>query len=314
MFQYTTIHRLRQEGFSQKELNEAKSLLLIQEASEILNDALGQWFTPVRTTKKLNGHGSSILYFPNRIPFIEVLNLTELYTAHVTGKRIPRRLDVIVGSSDTSVFNPDEYIIRGRFVELLYTNFFAGRGNVQIDSYTGLMDWFDVNARDSEVRKVETTLANPVDHNAVEAVLTSADGFRERDVLLFETPDTARDLLAQAIGITVNHSTETIAFDKIKTLNEAQLPAGTKVITFGAVPRIIERATILLIKKLMLSIGSDEYEEAVFGEKIKTERTDSYSYTLFGAKEGGGMGFTGDPLVDNQLNKFSEPNFSVDIA
>lgn len=313
MFKYTTVHRLRQEGFKQKELPFAKALLLIEEASDLLSDALGQWYVPHRTTKRLDGGGSSIIYFPNRIPFLEVLSMAELFTADVTGRELPRRIDILVGSADRTSYNSDEYIIRGRLLELLFTNAYPGRGNVEVDTYTGFLDWFGIDSRNTTIRKVIGELKTAMSQDAVEAELVSSAGFEDRDVLLFETNDTARTLLATAISNQVTHSTSKIAVDKIQTLNGAQMPIGTKVITFGKVPSLIERATILIVKKLNVQMGSDEYDEAVFSSKLKGEKTDRYSYTLFGQKEGGGVGLTGDPLVDSQLHRFAEPNF-VDFA
>ncbi len=103
MFQYTTIERIRREGFTPGQLPDAEALPLIQEASEVLTDILGQWFNPIREQKLLDGHGSSLIYYPNRIPFIEVVSLGERFTANATGIRLPRRIDVLVGSGDRVV-------------------------------------------------------------------------------------------------------------------------------------------------------------------------------------------------------------------
>jgi hypothetical protein len=313
MFQYTTIDRIRGQGFNTGQVSDADALPLIQDASQILTDILGQWFNPVREKKFLDGHGSSLIYYPNRIPFIEVISLGERFTATADGSFLPRRIDVLVGSGDRVVYNPDEFYIRGRYIELNYSNSFDGRANVEIDAYTGFLDWFDVSAQNQSIRKEETDLTTQVSNDDTEAIVTSVDNFRPRDILLFEKNDTSREVLAFAIVNSIDRSTTKFEMDEIKTLNEQDLPIGTKVVTFGAVPNLIERATILILKKLVYGYGTNNYEDLVFGTKLKGEKTDRYSYTLFGDKDGGGIGITGDTLIDSQLGKFSEPD-NVDIV
>jgi len=313
MVEYTTIHRLRQEGFAQADLPEADALRLIREASEILSDVLGQWFVPVRSQKRLDGDGSSICYHPNRIPILEVISLEEDYTADVSGDYMPSRMDILVGGADRTSFPPDDFVIRGRFVELLYARFFRGRGNVVLDAYTGWMDWFDQESRSTTLRKVETDITTAINYDGTEAIVTSLNDFDLRDVLVFEKNDTTREVLGMAIVNGIETGTSKLQFDKLKTKNKQQLPIGTKVVTFGAVPRLIERATILILKKLQHKINSEEYDERLFGEKLKSEKTDRYSYTLYGGADGGGVGITGDSLVDSQLSKYTEPPY-VDLS
>lgn len=313
MFQYTTIDRIRREGFNSGQIPDADVLPLIQDASQILTDILGQWFNPVREQKLLDGHGSSLIYYPNRIPFIEVISLGERFTANATGVRLPRRIDVLVGSGDRVVYNPDEFYIRGRYVELNFSNSFDGRANVEIDAYTGLLDWFDISSQNQSIRKEETDLTTEVTHEDEEAIVTSVNNFRPRDILLFEKNDTTREVLAFSIANSIDRVNKKFEMDEIKTLNEQTLPVGTKVVTFGAVPSLIERATILILKKLVHGYGTNSYENSVFGSKLKGEKTDRYSYTLYGDKDGGGIGLTGDPFIDSQLGKFSEPD-NVDIV
>lgn len=311
--EYVSTHRLRQAGFTPTQISANAALPKIKEASAILSSILGQWFVPIRNVKQLDGHGSSIMYLPNRIPFLEVLSLGEMYTASATGEDLPARIDILLGSGDRTTYNPDEYTIRGRIVELLYSNFYAGRNNVLIDCYTGLMDWFDTDSRNVTIRKVIGELNGAINHDAVECVLQSTEGFRVRDVVLFESNDTSRTLLGTVIVNETDHANKKLKFNKLKTLNEAAIPTGSRVLTFGAVPLLIERATLLLFKKLMYGVNTDEYEDAMFGTKLRSEKTDRYSYTLFGGKDGGGIGITGDPLIDSQLGKFSEPNH-VDLV
>ena len=313
MFQYTTIERIRREGFNTGQVPDAEALPLIQDASGILTDILGQWFNPVRNQKLLDGHGASLIYYPNRIPFIEVISLGERFTASATGSFLPRRIDVLVGSGDRVVYNPDEFYIRGRYVELNFSNSFDGRANIEIDAYTGFLDWFDASAQNQVIRKEETDLTTQVALDDVEAIVTSVDNFRPRDILLFEKNDTTREVLAFAIINSIDRGTTKFETDPIQTLNEQTLPVGTKVVTFGAVPSLIERATILILKKLVFGYGTNSYEDSVFGTKLKGEKTDRYSYALYGDKDGGGIGITGDPLIDSQLSKFSEPD-NVDIV
>ena len=311
--EYVSIHRLRQAGFTPTQISANAALPIIKEASAVLSDILGQWFVPVRNVKQLDGHGSSMVYLPNRIPFLEVLSLAETFTASASGDELPARISILLGSGDRTSYNADEYVIRGRLVELLYTNFYAGRNNVLIDCYTGFMDWFDRDSRNITIRKVVDELNGAINHDAVECVLQSTDGFRERDVILFESNDTARTLFGAAIINGIEHTNKKLKFNKLKTLNEATILTGSRVLTFGAVPLLIERATLLLFKKLMHGVNTDEYEDAMFGTKLRSEKTDRYSYTLFGGKDGGGIGITGDPLIDSQLDKFSEPNH-VDLV
>jgi len=313
MLEYTTIYRLRQEGFPIASLSNADAKLKIQEASEYLSDLLGQWFVPVRDKKRLDGGGSSIIYFSNRIPFLEVLEFGLEFTASVSGEELPSRIDILLGNADRTVYNPDEFVIRGRYIELLFSNLFAGRGNVVVDCYTGYMDWFGKSSRNYAVPSVLTTTGTLIEDTDEEVVLVSTDGLKVRDVIIFEKADSTREVLGTAIIHTIDRATKTVEFDAIETINGADVPVASRVLSFGAVPRLIERATILLVKKLMPEIYSDDYDEAVGATKLKSEKTDRYSYTLFGDKDGGGVGITGDPMVDSQLSKFAEPHH-VDLV
>jgi len=311
MYRFTTIKRLRNEGFEESVINDDRADDLIVEASHYLADALGQWFVPVRVKKQVNGGGASIIYLSNRIPFLEVISLRDTFTGPVVGGSVINRAEAIVqGDLD---YAEDDYFIRGRQVQLKYGTFYDGRNNIIVDCYTGLLDNFVEEARQETIRKVAHSTAADLAYKGKSVELDSLTDLEEGDVAIFESNDTARDFLGMAIITALNRTDTKIKFDPIKTENAAQIPSGSNVIVFGKVPRLIERATVMIIKKLSLQIGSEDFDEAIRASKIKTERTDGYSYTLFGDREGGGIGLTGDPFIDSQLDKFSEPNH-VDLV
>jgi len=315
MFRYTTITRLRQEGFTETELPAPDALLLIAEASGYLSDALGQWFTPVRSQKILDGMGSALLYLPNRVPILEVLSLAQISTASASRPfLVPDKVDILLasGPNDMAVFDSSDYQVYGRYLELLYSEFFGGRGNVLFDCYSGWMDTF--SARSGTTRRILTDTTTLISNGGIDAILTSISGFQARDVVLFEKNDSGREVLGQVIVNSIDVGNKKLVFDAIETKDAQQLPVGTRVLTFGAIPRLIERATLLLVKRLNIRINTDDYDDAVMAGKIKSEKTDRYSYTLFGDADGGGVGLTGDYFVDRQLSYYAEPQIHVDFA
>lgn len=315
MSRYTTVFRLRQEGFLQAELSDAAAVLLIEEASDIISEALGQWFVPLRSQNKLDGMGSALLYLPSRVPILEVFSLGQISTAHAARPfNVPDKVTIMLSSNleDMSIFDPSDYQLYGRYLELMYTEFWEGRGNVQLDCYSGWLDTF--KSRVAPVKKASTGLTNQITNGAVDAIVDDISNFSRRDVVLFEKNDSTRELLGIAIVTGIEVGNKKLQFDALETKNASAIPAGSNVLTFGAVPKLIERATILLVKRLNVKINSSDYDDAAIAAKIKSEKTDRYSYTLFGDSDGGGIGLTGDALVDRQLSYYAEPQINVDFA
>jgi hypothetical protein len=309
---YTTVNRLRAESFIKADFPDARAEEIIEEASQILTDILGSWFVPFRNKKGLDGGGSSIVFYPNRIPFLEVLSLSEVASARADGRGSDDN-EFLVETGGEILYSASDYVVRGRYIETKYDKFFDGRSNVIIDAYTGWLEEFDTENRNYSINKTIHNNTIIIPHLSREATLDSVLGFNKRNIIMFERNDSSRELLATAIITDIDFTTKKIKFDRLYTKNEVSIPVDAIVITFGCVPKLIERATLLLFKKLFNKINTEDYEDSAFNSKLKSEKTDRYQYTLFGSGEGGGIGITGDPLIDSQLDKFSHP-INIDLV
>jgi hypothetical protein len=96
--------------------------------------------------------------------------------------------------------------------------------------------------------------------------------------------------------------------------------AGSKVVKYGRVPDLIQRATLLMIRDRVTKIGEIDTFEDPFGKgtRLNSESVEGYSYSMTSAPaqhgHGGGAWSTGNVEVDDILTQFSTPSMYIGNA
>lgn len=139
-------------------------------------------------------------------------------------------------------------------------------------------------------KDISIILTSSIVKDTTSFTVLDASGLEERDVLVYGN--------YCIIANSINYSTNTISIDKFAY--NLTISSGTELRSYGAVPILIEKAIQLLLKH-------NRTLENQVGGKIKTEKTDDYSYELFEIK-GTTSGVT---EVDSILNSFIEGNFDI---
>lgn len=275
---YSSIRRLREEGVTPKQAGDGKLLELIQGSSETINLLTAQFFSPVEAPVRCAG-GYSILHHPKLVPILKVNGIYELEN----GSRY------LVSSSDYD-FIPGERTIRS------LNGTFSSR--VEID---GVFGWL----REGSAKDVETTTAEDIESSATGVLLASVDGIEPRDVAIIGEGNDALKVIVED----VDQSTSRIGFDNVGAVTT--ISSGASVRVYGAVPLGIERACKLFVIRNLPALGSDEFYETQIQGRIKSEKTDNYSYTLQGSGESGGSSgqLTGSPEIDGVLSHFTPPPY-----
>jgi hypothetical protein len=201
--------------------------------------------------------------------------------------RIPNKKIIKVNS--ISLINYDRsrtpidslnYEVIGNLIKLdIYTP--EAVKNLEIDGVFGTIE----NEKD-----ISITLTSSIIKDSTSFTVLDASELEERDVLVYGN--------YCIIVNSINYSTNTISIDKFAY--NATIQSGTVLNSYGAVPILIEKAAQLLLKH-------NRTLENQVGGRIKTEKTDDYSYELFENK-GTSSGIT---EVDNILNSFIEGNFDI---
>ncbi|MEW6556025.1 MAG: hypothetical protein AB1349_01570 [Elusimicrobiota bacterium] len=267
-FEYTTISRLRNEGISVQELDDQRARDIIELMSLYINSLTDQWFTPVEDTVSLDGNNTSSIFLRNLIPIIKV-----------------KRLCV----SD-EVIEPEKYQIDWRRIRLLEGHFPEGRLNIEIE---GVFGWLENQKEQSAL------LQSEIITGSVEAILDSVEGFNVRDIVDFiDTKNHGIRIIINEIDV----QSRKLKFDSVRVT--LKIEPGAKVISYGTVPKLIERACMLLVINNKEKINSAEWSEKKFSGLLKRETVDNYSWEIF--QEAAGM-ITSDPLTDEILGNYCPP-------
>jgi hypothetical protein len=288
-FRYVTVDMLRAEGISADVLPDDRAKDMILLVSNWINWLTQQWFLPVRVEAKVEGRNSPIAHLPNFVPILKLFNL-------ILGKANLFRVTL-----------PDiAYQVKPRFVQMLDYKAFLPSNPVFV-ILDGVFGWLE-----DDFSPVSTTITAPVSPGDRVISLASMAGIRHGDVLL--------------IGNTAYPNSEAVIVDAIRGTDIAvdemsiSCPAGSLAVRYGVVPRLIQWATILLVKDKRIPIGlrgteDDDDTPRWFAERLQSESVEGYSYSLaqlpmmYGF--GGGGYTTGNPEADDCLQQFANPMLYV---
>jgi len=171
-------------------------------------------------------------------------------------------LDAFVGLGQVTSYDVSNYVIHNRFIELPQAIFPGGSKNIQVE---GVFGWVE------NQKEAATTTAGDLETNDTSLLLTDASDFENGDVVVFgDNLLTIPDILV---------SGNTISFSSVGTL-QATILTGADIVSYGRVPPDIQDLADMFTAN-MINKWSNLYSNPDTGN-IKSEKTDDYSYTLFG--------------------------------
>lgn len=303
LYQYSTLKRLRDEGLPKTTLSDAATLQRIRLASEMINKVTGQYFSPTREDDTpLSGEESSNMIFSNFIPILQ----------------LERIIYEPIGATPAQLEDDEFAIKRSRFIRRISATsfleerhprlfnekavFLEGTNNYKVTGYTG---WLE------NLKNVSTTLTTTLTEDALEMTLDDVTGFDGDDmVVLYDSVSGDRAVIMLN---SVDYTTNKFQIDAARLKGATFSDTVTTVTSFGSPPNSI----IWACNRITISEASALYSSGgveVDTTKIKTEKTDNYSYTKFsprelGAAEGGISpgDFTGSARLDAVLGEYSAP-------
>lgn len=297
MREYTTATSLASAKVSLAGFTDDEVHALIQATSAYVEHLTSQVFNPISETFVWDGRGRRLTYDPRLLPIIEATSVTIDWNKVDNKDDDPNaNLDsddpiltlASAGAGAITLISSD-YVVDGRVIQRLRTNWPIGPRMIQV---VGVLGWLDpVRA------KVTTTTSEIIASNATEVDVVDASKFEVRDVCLIGS------LTVILTAITAN----TLKFDSVGTL-PASVAASTAVNTWGKVPLPIERLTNYLLAKEVRALEAQEDGQAVLDPaRIRKERTDNYSYELFGPAEMAGGWVTGSLIHDATVRRYARP-------
>jgi len=280
---------LRAEGIGADILPDDRAEDMIFLVSNWINWLTQQWFLPVRVEAKVEGRNSSIAHLPSFVPILQLDRLR-------LGKE--NLFDITL---------PDiSYQVKPRFVQMLdYRAYLPG--NPRFVILDGTFGWLE-----DDFSPVETTITADVNPGDRVISLASIDGIRHGDALLIGNGAYPN---SDAVIVDAVRGTD-IAVDRVRFTAKSGDPA----VRYGVVPRLIQWATILLVKDKRTPIGvrgteDDEDSPRWFAERLQSESVEGYSYSLSALPVaygfGGGAWTTGNPEVDDCLCQYCNPMLYV---
>jgi len=311
---YVSIAELRQEGLSLLEMNDDRAFVLIDRMSKKIDLFTQQFFSPREKIVKVNGKGISYTSYHNEIPIIKI-NSLKLIPDHTHVKRwncvFPRQMigteplsvtDYTIDSSrrrielidySYNVYHHSDsfYSVGERFMKV----FPEGSSNVEIDGVFGNIE---------NQKEFETTVTSPVLTIETLIHVDDASGFEQYDHLIIDiTPGIERRITD------VDYDNNTISIDQPMR----NIPTGTILKTYGAVPGQIAECVMRLINRYRSGLLDPENEDNLNGAIFK-EKTDMYSWEAESKFINGlwnmdntNWASTGDLIVDRILQEYVSP-------
>ena len=288
-FRYITVDMLRAEGMSEEMIPADRARDMIALCSNWVNWLTQQWFSPVRVNAKVEGRNSSIAHLPSFVPILQLDSL------HIAKEGL---FDIVM---------PDiSYVVKERFVQMVAysAHLPANPRFVRLD---GVFGWLE-----DDFEPVRTTLVGAVSPGNWTFNVASTVGISPGDSLL--------------IGRDPYPKSEAVIVDAIRGTEIVTEPvrcsclAGDPVVRYGRIPRLIQYATMLLVKDKRVPIGlrgteDDPDSPRWFADRLQSESVEGYSYslsqlpTMYGAA--GGSWTTGNPEVDDILAQYAMPHLYI---
>lgn len=190
-------------------------------------------------------------------------------------------ISIIHSDAARTVIEGSKYTYQGNTIMHNY-NFPIGYNNIEIDAIYGEVE---------NIKEIEVETLTEINSESTTVQLNSVEELDIRDVLVIEN----RVFIINDI----EYDTNIIHIDT--PIDKKVIPIGSKLYCYGAVPLEIERAINLLIKH-------NKVLESQVGGRIKSEKTDGYSYEMFSNQ----FYTTGIAEVDNIFQSFTESDFILE--
>jgi hypothetical protein len=258
---YSDIASVREiSGLTPDDISDEEIYRQIRWCSERINDVTGQYFWPEINVFKWSGKGDRTIHSPDLIPIIKVKKLSINYNKTRVDELVGMRKLIYEVWSGVEEIDPKYYEVFERHIEMINGTFPCGSQNIEID---GVLGWIE------NAKEVETTSTQDLTDGAQSLTVTSAADFDEKDVVDVIGNKSVRFIISKIVD-------NTLYFEAVKL--RQTISSGAKVLTYGRVPELIERALALVVKARaeMMVTGND-----LPRSMIQSEKTDSYSYKLF---------------------------------
>lgn len=285
-FRYTTVDALRAQGLDEERIPDDRANELIVLCSNWINSLTQQWFLPIRTIEKTDGRGSAIAHHRLMLPILDLFEvrigkqgLFETKLTEMSYQVKPRYVQML--SQNTMLPKPPLFVILDGVFGWLEEDFWVARTKVTQD----------VNIGDEIIHLDSVKGINPND-----VVLVGRNPFPE----------------SGAVIVKAIHEPGRIAVEPVRF----SCFAGSPAVRYGRVPRMIEYATMLLVRDRAMKLGlrgteDDSDSPRWFAERLQSESVEGYSYNLSALPTSygfaGGGYTTGNPEVDDILQQYSCP-------
>lgn len=281
-FRYVTIADIRREEIDETRLPDDRADYLIQLCSNWVNWLTKQWFVPIRLRQRVDGRNCSVAHLPTFVPILELYNL------------ILEKEGLF-----TFPFPQIAYQVRERFVQLLSAQSQLP-GQPEFVVLDGVFGWLE-----DTFAPVRTTITSGVTFGDTTISVADASRINVGEVVLVGSdpePESGPVIVSSKSG-------NDLIVDPIRF----EASAGAPAVKYGRIPRLIQWATLLLIKDKMVPLGirgTDEDEEGPrwWADRLQSESVEGYSYSLAAIPvpygHGGGAYTTGNPEVDDILQQF----------
>lgn len=322
---YTTVSRLRNEGVAETAtLSDSFLTRRIKECSSLIERLTGQYFAITRHDNlKLSGRNSPLLFLPKLIPILKIESLS-FGPPGFTPSLIPE---------DWYSIHNERFIARGAFTD---SRTFSGEASSDPMSgnsptpgfsegyenylFTGYSGWLE------DQKELTVTLTEALSLDEIYIKVSSAVNFSEGDsVLVYSGADSF-----SAVVNSVDYTNNKLMIDKADTKG-VTYAIGSTLVCFGRIPnaivwactRLVINASALLAPDATGGGGGGGGGGVVnFEARLKSEKTDNYSYTLFspsemntatGTSQLSPGDFTGDPKIDATLATYKTPNIALGV-
>ncbi len=205
------------------------------------------------------------------------------------GKLIKTNLPPVIKLLAVNIVNQDhsrtsldslEYEAIGKLIRFNNTTI-DGVRNVELDGIFGEVE---------NKKEVSVTITTDILEDSEYFDVLDASELEYKDVFIFDN--------TVLIANSIDYENNRITIDK--QLNIKPIPSGSTTTCFGCIPLDIERAVNLMIKHNKTLTNQ-------VGGRIKSEKTDDYSYELFQS----GLYSTGVPEVDRILQTYLEDDIQL---
>lgn len=264
--------------------------------SHWINRLTDQWFLPVRLKQPTQSGRDSVARSPKDIPILELFRL-----------RLEREGLVSLD------YPPASFQVKSRYALMVtrhtrlpdYPNF------IVLD---GVFGWMQ-----NAFSHVRTTLTTDVTPGLGAISVADASKIRVGDAILVGNDPEPKSF--HAIVEAVDVGSGVVTYDPELTFRDPEVKAGAKVVRYGQVPSLIQRATLLMIRdRIPYKIGEIDTYKDPFGKgtRLNSESVEGYSYSLGAtpAQHGhaGGSWTTGNVEVDDILQQYSRPGLYIGLA